>query len=137
MDTVSLTLALIDEISQPSKKAEDALKHVEEQAKKTGKSLDFGKEMSQAQVDLAKMLKDPKGFQAAIKAQEAIKAQKKKILDDLKGPDSFISGVTNKFSFARIASAAAVGGLIPEGALSVCAALVDSAKAAVSILTSG
>lgn len=147
MDNIQLSVTLLDNITQPSKKAEDALKSLEATAKKAGNSLDFGKDLSRSQDALNKLTKDPKGYQALLKSQEAVKQQRKKLMDELSSPnklkgaggfaDSISNTLSSKLSLSKIASAAAFGTVLAEGALAVGSALVDAAHKVVDIITGG
>ena len=89
--------------------------------------------------NLKKINADPKGYVALVKAQRELKESREKLLQDagIKKPESFAAGLMSKFSFAKIAGAAAVGGLVAEGAFKVAESLVEGAKRCVEVITDG
>lgn len=138
-ESLAFELKLVDAVTAPGKRAADALRAVQASAEKAQGALNFGKERGRIEQNLKKLSADPKGYVHLVKAQKDLKEQRNKLLEDagIKKPESFMAGLTSKFSFAKIASSAAVGELMAEGALKVGEALLEGAKAAVDILADG
>ncbi len=84
-ERLSLELELLDKVGGPAKKAADALRGVENQAKKTQKALDFSGELGRTRNQLDKIKLDPKGFHDLIKAQKALRDERDKMKKSLEG----------------------------------------------------
>ncbi len=84
-ERLSLELELLDKVGGPAKKAADALRGVENQAKKAQKALDFSSELSRTKGQLDKIKLDPKGFHDLIKAQKALRDEREKMKKSLEG----------------------------------------------------
>ncbi len=124
-EKLELDLELNDKTSQTAKKSADALRKVDENAKKAKASLDFSRELSRSEAALKKIRFDPKGYKELLEAQKQLREERKKL-----GAESFGEGFTKKLSFGRLAGAAAIGELMAD-------ALIEGAKGAVDLITEG
>lgn len=138
-ESIAFDLKLIDSVSGTAKRAANALRTVENSAKKAQQALNFGSDNKRAEFNLKKLGADPGGYVKLVKAQKELKEQRNKLLEDagIKKPESFFAGITSRFSFAKIASAAAVGELMAEGAMKVGESLLEAARGVVETISDG
>jgi len=125
MDSFSFGLRLVDQATTPGKKIADAMRQVQQSAKKAQDSLDFSKELNRAEAALKKLNVDPTGYKKLIAAQKELREQQKKM-----GREGFTDAFKDKLSFGRMTGAAFLGDLLAES-------LIEGAKSAVELIGEG
>jgi hypothetical protein len=118
-------LRLVDSVSATGKKAADAVRNVNNEAKKAQKSLDFSKELHKTEEQLKRLKFDPSGYKKLIEAQKELSEARKKL-----GKESFFGAFKEKMSFGKTMGAAFLGDLLAES-------LIEGAKKAVEIVFEG
>lgn len=136
MSDLQFNLQLVEEITGPSKLAQDALKKLQAQATAAGESLDFSKQAKASINALASLKLDPKGFLAAHEATKKLADEQRKLIRSHEG---FFGGLKSAVTspFANTTSAVALGELAGEGIIKAGEFLVESAIKVAEIIKEG
>jgi len=139
VEAFNFELKLISDIDRVAKRGVDPLRKLEGQGHKTQEALDFDKPLRKLEQQLERINKDPVGFIKLKKAQKELGEQQKKLLEGsgLAKGEGFISALTSKLSFAKLASAAAVGDIVGEGVMKAGELLVEAAHKFVEVIEEG
>lgn len=138
MEAFSFELKLISDVDRVARRGADDLKRLGATAQKTQHELNFSKPLERAEAALHRLERDPAGFIKMKKAQKELAEQQKKLLDGfgLKGK-SFGEVIGEKFSLAKIAGGAAIGGIIAEGVIKAGETLIETAHKFAEIIVEG
>ncbi len=144
-ERLSLELELLDKVGGPAKKAADALRGVETQAKKAQKALDFSSELSRTKAQLDKIKLDPKGFHDLIKAQKSLREEREKMKKSLGGHGGFFSSLKSGLKEhlgleglgGKLAKASFWGHLGASAVVGIGEGFLEGAHKAVEILYDG
>ncbi len=144
-ERLSLELELLDKVGGPAKKAAEALRGVENQAKKAQKALDFSSELARTRAQLDKIKLDPKGFHDLSKAQKALREEREKMKKSLDGHGGFLSSLKSGLKEhlgleglgGKLAKASFWGHLGASAVVGIGEGFLEGAHKAVEILYDG
>ena len=156
MEEFTFGLKLVDSVSQPGKRAVDALRQVEAQAKRTqaavsGKELGgLGKQLGQVgmaaareqkkQADAFGKMWEKVGLSAARAQQRAAQASdrsRQRMYDKAYERAGNRQSMGEHMSFGKLTSAAFLGSALANVATGIVSGMIDGAKRAVDIFTEG
>lgn len=166
METFDIGLRLVENISQPGKKAVDALKAINDQANKAQNALSskqfsgLGKQFErvgfaaardqQRKADSFGKMWEKVGLAAAKAQQRAASAQDKALTSSIKAREravqarvdkmqehSLLGGVKEGLGVGKLMQASFWGGLMAEGVFKIVDGMVEGAKKAVEIIAEG
>ncbi len=112
MERLEIELELLDKVGGPAKKAADALRKIEDNARGAASALNFSKELDRTSGQLAKMRFDPKGYKELLKKQRELNELQKKA-----GKPGWLESGAEEFAhkLRNAVAAAAIGEVILSG----------------------
>jgi hypothetical protein len=139
VESFNFELKLISDVDRVANRGVAPLRKLEAQSKKTQEALNFHKPLERVEQQLARLNRDPAGFVKMKKAQKELAEQQKKLLEGagLARGEGFLSAMTSKMSFTKLASAAAVGDIVGEGIMKAGESLFELAHKFADVIKEG